>query len=101
MSRGDATPIRGRGYDPDWTIAPGATLRDWREENRLGVKAAATTCAMDVNTYERIESGKKPIGQVTACKLQQGTGIPATLWLNLERHYRADIKAGRKDTTDA
>jgi len=31
-------------FDPDWCICPGETLREWREENHLGVKAAATTC---------------------------------------------------------
>jgi plasmid maintenance system antidote protein VapI len=88
-------------FDPDWTIAPGATLKDWREENGLGPKSAATACAMDRETFERIETGKRKITQVIACKLQQGTGIPATLWLNLEKRYRADLAAGKVDTSDA
>jgi hypothetical protein len=31
--------------------------------------------------------------------LQRATDIPARLWLNLERAYRADLAAGRTDTT--
>jgi hypothetical protein len=31
--------------------------------------------------------------------LERGTGVPARLWLNLERNYRADLDAGRADTT--
>lgn len=89
-------------FDPDWTIAPGETLREWREENKLGTKAAATTCAgMARGRYEAIESGQEKITADIAAALAHGTGIPATLWLNLERRYRADLKAGKTDTTDA
>lgn len=91
-----------RGFDPDWTIAPGATLRDWREENGLGVQAAATTCArMPRELYERIEAGSQKITPDLAAALAHGTQIPARLWLNLERRYRADLKAGKTDTTNA
>jgi hypothetical protein len=31
--------------------------------------------------------------------LERGTGVPAHLWLNLEGIYRADLAAGRTDTT--
>jgi plasmid maintenance system antidote protein VapI len=88
-------------FNPDWVIRPGETLREWREENRLGVKAAATTCArMPVETYERIEAGKRQITAPIAAMLQQGTGIPARLWLNLECAYRAGLAAGKKDASD-
>jgi plasmid maintenance system antidote protein VapI len=87
------------GFDPDWCIRPGETLKDWREENRLGQKAAATTCAMTLEEYQRVESGKWKISRVTAAKLQQGTGIPARLWLNLERIYRAALAAGKTDVS--
>lgn len=89
------------GWNPDWCIAPGATLRDWREENGLGQKAAATCCSMTLEVYQRLEEGKRPISQVNACKLWQGTGIPARLWLKLDQNYRAARAAGKKDVTDA
>lgn len=83
-------------FDPDWVIAPGATLRDWREENRLGPKAAATACArMPQDLYEAIEKGNRRITRTIAEALAHGTGIPASLWLNLERNYRAGLKAGK------
>jgi predicted transcriptional regulator len=49
-------------FDPDWTVHPGETLREWREENGLGVKAAATTCGrMDPVVFSAVESGKRRI----------------------------------------
>ncbi len=87
-------------FDRDWTIAPGETLRDWCEENGLPHRTAAVACGrMPVETFERIVSGKQRITKTIAAALSHGTGIPASLWLNLERGYRADIKAGRKATT--
>lgn len=90
------------GFDPDWVIAPGRTLRDWREEHGLGPQSAATVCGrMPLTMYEAIESGKRRITKPRAEALAHGTGIPASLWLNLERIYRAGLKAGKKDGTDA
>lgn len=87
-------------FDPDWCIRPGETLREWREEHHLGTRAAATTCGrMTRETYERIEAGKQPITRDIAARLQHGTGIPGTLWLNLERIYRAGLSAGKKDVS--
>lgn len=86
-------------FDPDWVIAPSQTLKDWREENRLGIRSAATTCAMTPEEYERVEAGKRKITITVAAKLAYGTGIPGKLWLNLERVYRAGLAAGKADVT--
>lgn len=90
-------PRRTRGaFDPDWTIHPGSTLREWREENGLGAKAAATTCGrMDPDVFSAVESGKRKITKTIAAQLEHGTYIPARLWLRLEERFRADLKAGR------
>ena len=83
-------------FDRDWTIAPGATLADWCEENRLPHRAAATACGrMPIETFEAIVADKRRITKTIAEALAHGTGISASLWLNLERNYRADLKAGR------
>lgn len=85
-------------FDRDWTIAPGATLADWCEENNLPYRAAATACGrMPLEMFEAIVAGEQRITETIAGALHHGTGISASLWLNLERRYRADLKAGRKD----
>lgn len=93
--------VNNETFDRDWTIAPGETLRDWMEENKLTPRVVATVCGrMPVEMIEAILTGKQKITETIAEALAHGTGIPASLWLNLERTYRADIKAGRTDTTD-
>ena len=84
------------GFNPDWVVHPGSVLREWREENHLPVAAAAVTCArMPVLLYLEIEDGQQPIDDKIAAALAHGTGIPATLWLNLERIFRAGLAAGK------
>lgn len=84
-------------FDRDWTVRPGATLKEWREENKLPVKAMARLCSMSVEQYEGVEAGRRKVTQVVACKLAQGTGIPPRLWLRFEAMYREDLAHGRKD----
>lgn len=81
--------------DRDWTVAPGETLREWREEQRLSAETAAILCWMEDERYERIEAGEEPITVRDAVTLAIGTGISANLWLMLERAYRDDLAAGR------
>lgn len=84
------------GFDPDWVIHPGATLREWREENGLGESSAATCCGrMPVEQYREIEAGKRKITRPIAAALEHGTQIPASLWLNLERTFRTGLKLGK------
>jgi plasmid maintenance system antidote protein VapI len=83
-------------FDPDWVVAPGETLREWRLDNGLPTSAAATACAqMPLELYAAVEAGDEPITENVALGLEHGTQIPAFLWLNLERAYRAGLAAGK------
>ena len=83
-------------FNPDWVVHPGSTLREWREENHLPVGAAALACArMPRDLYEQVEAGSAPITEPIAKGLEWGTHIPATLWMNLERIFRAGLAAGK------
>lgn len=87
-------------FDPDWTIAPGATLEDWISENGLTVRATAVGCGrMDPERLQGIVDATVSITDDDAARLQAGTGIPATLWCNLERRYREDLRRGKIDGT--
>lgn len=87
-------------FDPDWTIAPGATLSDWINETGLTVRSTAVACGrMDPDRMQRIIDGKQRITREDAARLQAGTGIPARLWSNLERRYRDDLRRGKTDAT--
>jgi plasmid maintenance system antidote protein VapI len=92
----DSSPIADAVFNPDWVIHPGETLREWREENHLPASAAAMACArMPVALYRGIEAGTAPIDEDVAAALAHGTRVPATLWLNLERTFRAGLEAGK------
>lgn len=83
-------------WDPDWVVAPGETLREWREHNHLPARAAAVACArMPLAIYQGIESGEVPIDETLASALAHGTSIPAVFWLTLERAFRAGLAAGK------
>ena len=99
---GSPTRTVAHPFDPDWVVAPGETLREWRESNHLPVGAAATACArMPYQLYEQVESGDAPITPQIAKGLEWGTHIPATLWLNLERIFRAGLAQGKTWTPSA
>jgi HTH-type transcriptional regulator/antitoxin HigA len=86
-------------FDRDWTIAPGETLREWIEENGLSPRITATVARLRPVEIEGVLRGSRKITPRIAAGLQRATDIPARLWLNLERAYRADLAAGRTDTT--
>jgi len=85
-------------WNPDWVVAPGETLKEWREDYaHLPAGAAAKACGrMPLDLYQRVESGDAHITDEIAGALAHGTSIPAYLWLNLERAYRAGLAEGKK-----
>jgi HTH-type transcriptional regulator/antitoxin HigA len=86
-------------FDPDWTIAPGETVREWLAENGLSVRVAARACGLDVDVLERLLVGDEPLTEDIAHRLKALTLVPASFWLNAERRYRRDLELGRIDTT--
>jgi hypothetical protein len=91
-------------FNPDWTIAPAATLREWMEQNDVDRLELIARCDPG-GSGEHAEAvvgkvlAREPVTALMAAALERGTGIPARAWLRLEGLYRADLAAGRKDTT--
>jgi HTH-type transcriptional regulator / antitoxin HigA len=84
-------------FDPDWVIAPGETLKEWMEDNRIpSASTMGVMCGrMPTELVEGILAGRTKITEPIAQGLQLGTGIPARLWLNLEGLYRKGLAAGK------
>jgi plasmid maintenance system antidote protein VapI len=84
-------------FDPDWVISPGETLQEWLDEHKpLSVRSLATICGrMNSHRLQRIIDGKQKITRLDAERLEHGTGIPASLWLNLERAFRQGLAEGK------
>lgn len=94
-------------FNPDWTLAPAATLQDWMDENgfeteRIHEFAVPTAGIYPDDMAVRLVSevlDSKPLGTDHAICLALCTGIPNQTWLNLERNYRRDLANGLKDVT--
>lgn len=91
--------MNDKKLERDWTVAPGAILDEWRTEQGLSVTDAAITCGLSRHQFEQLVDGKARITRLVAALLEGGTKISARMWLNLERGYREDLRAGRVDST--
>ena len=72
----------------DIPIPPGETLAE--EIGYIGMTQQELANRMDVSPklISEIIPGKEPITHDIAAKLEGALGIPADLWVNLERRYR-------------
>jgi hypothetical protein len=95
-------------FNPDWTVAPAATLDDWMDENGVDLDDLANRIVhgrTDTGHYDAIKAqlrkvlAKDPVDGDTAIMLQLCTGIPVSFWVNHEANYRRDLAAGKTDTT--
>lgn len=76
------------GFDPDWRVAPGETLKEWMSERGLDVSQLAEMANMQKTHVRDVLNGSALMNQSTAGRLEVATGIATQLWLNLEREYR-------------
>jgi plasmid maintenance system antidote protein VapI len=93
-------------FDPDWTVAPGASLHELMAERHMTV--ARLAAAMTVATGWPVAEAGKGIRAVLAKETMPEKfpeaaaavfGMSVQFWANAERIYRADLAKGRKDTT--
>lgn len=93
-------------FNPDWTLAPAALLREWMTGNDrtlggLATALAASGLASENEARIAVQEvlDRSPLVELHAAMLDCCTGIPARTWLNWESGYRTDLAAGRTDTT--
>lgn len=83
-------------FDPDWTIAPGATLQEELTARKMTQQDLADDMDRPPQAINEIIKGKKAITYQTALQLEKALGISAEFWMNLETRYRLDLLRGRK-----
>jgi plasmid maintenance system antidote protein VapI len=81
-------------FNPDWCVAPGETLRDWRVEHHLTCPQAAERAHMTASNWVKLERGELPITEHLAAKLAVVTDTTAQFWLNRETLYREGLERG-------
>lgn len=82
------------GFDPDWVVAPGETLREWFDELHLP-HSIAEHYDISARTLQRLLDGKQPITPKLAAQLEGMTQISARMWLALEHNFRVGLAAGK------
>lgn len=87
-------------FDPDWTISPGALLRELVDERGWTVSYGARACRIDLADFEDVLNGTMAVDDTIAGKIAIGTGTSARFWLNAERMYRDALAAGKRDVSD-
>jgi len=78
-------------YDPDYAVAPGATLKELLDERGISQTALAVRTGMTDKTLSQIINGIAPITYETAEKLEMAIGVPARFWNERELVYREKL----------
>ena len=78
-------------WAPDYAVVPGLTLQETLEELGMTQRELASRSGLSPKTINRIVKGDDPITPETANKLELVTGVPASLWNNLEKRYRESV----------
>lgn len=79
------------GFDPDYAIPPGETLKETMESLDMTQKELSVRTGLTVQSLNRIFKGEQPVTYETANRLELTTGIPARIWNNLEAQYREQL----------
>jgi HTH-type transcriptional regulator/antitoxin HigA len=79
------------GFEPDYAIPPGETLREVMESLGMSQKELAGRTDLTVQSLNRIFKGIQPITYETANRLELAIGVPSTMWNNLEAQYREQL----------
>jgi HTH-type transcriptional regulator/antitoxin HigA len=87
-----------RGFDPDWTVPSGATLREALAERQMTQARLAQACGWDRARPSDLCRGVAPITLDVALRLEAALGISAEFWLCAEAHYRVGLARGKKVT---
>ena len=84
-------PKKQFGFEPDYAIPPGETLKEVMESLNMSQRELAIRTGVTVQTFNRIFKGEQPISYETSNKLELATGVPARMWNNLEAQYREQL----------
>lgn len=89
--------MKPRQFLPDWTVCPGATIKEILEIKKLSIPAFAREIGKSVDFVNRLLVGEEKITNALAVKFEKILGGTTSFWKNREANYRADlIRLGKK-----
>ncbi len=75
----------------DWISPPGETIADLLEEKGWSQTELARRCAYTKKHISQLVSGKAPLTEETAVKLERVLGGSARFWMTREAQYRSSL----------
>ena len=78
-------------FEPDYAVAPGETLAETLASLGMSQAELALRTGLTNVSVNRIIKGEQPITAEIANMLELATGVPASMWNNLETHYREQL----------
>ncbi|HKJ95798.1 MAG TPA: HigA family addiction module antitoxin [Gammaproteobacteria bacterium] len=75
-------------FEPDWVSPPGETIADVLDERDWTQKDLATRLGYSEKHVSQLVTGKAPVTEDTALRLERVLGTPAGFWLAREARYR-------------
>src|SRR2546421_478946 len=92
MGREDSKPVNDRyPHQAELIVPPGATLQEALDNLAMSQAELALRTGLSKKTVNQIIGGHEPITYETAERLERVTGVPASLWNNLESTYRGRL----------
>ena len=85
------SPDKKYGFEPDYAIPPGETLREVMNSIGINQKELAKRTALTVQSLNSIFKGTQSITYETANRLELATGVAAGIWNNIEARYREQL----------
>ena len=83
-------------YFPEEVSPPGETLQETIEYHGMTQGQLAERMGRPKKTINEIIKGKAAITEDTAIQLERVLGVPASFWMNRERHYREALARRRE-----
>jgi HTH-type transcriptional regulator / antitoxin HigA len=78
-------------HQAELVVPPGATLQEALDNLGMSQADLALRTGLSKKTINQIIQGHEPISYETAERLERVTGVPASLWNNLEAIYRGRL----------
>src|SRR5689334_1719752 len=92
MRQEDRRPVDDRyPHQGELLVHPGATLQEALDNAGMTQAELALRAGLSKKTVNQIIQGHEPITYETAERLERVTGVPASLWNNLEAIYRGRL----------
>ena len=75
-------------FAPDYAVHPGEILSETLEAKKISGAELARRTGLTIKHISQIINEKAPVTPETAIQLERILGVSATIWNNLDAHYR-------------